>query len=73
MNSLTKNWTNYNAFLQVLESFKIMDYSFLLGIHNIDMALREKQVSPCFSVLKSSVQSGVVAVRIVLNSTKSNT
>ncbi|XP_052840815.1 phosphatidylinositol 4-phosphate 5-kinase type-1 alpha isoform X7 [Drosophila gunungcola] len=27
----------------VLESFKIMDYSLLLGVHNLDIALREKQ------------------------------
>ncbi|XP_022221663.2 phosphatidylinositol 4-phosphate 5-kinase type-1 alpha isoform X7 [Drosophila obscura] len=26
----------------VLESFKIMDYSLLLGVHNLDVALREK-------------------------------
>eukprot|EP00794_Sanderia_malayensis_P019383 gene19383-21307_t len=29
---------------RVLESFKIMDYSLLLGIHNVDQALREKNV-----------------------------
>merc|ERR1719186_2292382 len=28
---------------RVLESFKIMDYSLLLGIHNLDQAAREKQ------------------------------
>ncbi|XP_078070102.1 phosphatidylinositol-4-phosphate 5-kinase, type I, beta a isoform X2 [Mustelus asterias] len=28
---------------QVLESFKIMDYSLLLGIHNLDLAVREKE------------------------------
>lgn len=28
---------------RVLESFKIMDYSLLLGVHNIDMANKEKQ------------------------------
>ncbi|XP_020798640.1 phosphatidylinositol 4-phosphate 5-kinase type-1 alpha isoform X4 [Drosophila serrata] len=27
----------------VLESFKIMDYSLLLGVHNLDIALKEKQ------------------------------
>ena len=27
---------------QVLESFKIMDYSLLVGIHNLDEAAREK-------------------------------
>ena len=27
---------------KVLESFGIMDYSLLLGIHNIDQAIREK-------------------------------
>ncbi|XP_016953355.1 phosphatidylinositol 4-phosphate 5-kinase type-1 alpha isoform X6 [Drosophila biarmipes] len=27
----------------VLESFKIMDYSLLLGVHNLDVAIKEKQ------------------------------
>lgn len=42
----------YNALIKtiqrdcrVLESFKIMDYSLLLGIHNLDQAQREKMVS----------------------------
>lgn len=42
----------YNALIKtiqrdcrVLESFKIMDYSLLLGIHNLDQAQREKLVS----------------------------
>lgn len=30
---------------RVLESFKIMDYSLLLGIHNLDQAQRQKLVS----------------------------
>ncbi|XP_062412941.1 phosphatidylinositol 4-phosphate 5-kinase type-1 gamma isoform X1 [Sardina pilchardus] len=41
----------YNALVKtlqrdclVLESFKIMDYSLLLGVHNIDQAKREQQV-----------------------------
>lgn len=29
---------------RVLESFKIMDYSLLVGIHNLDQAAREKSV-----------------------------
>lgn len=29
---------------QVLESFKIMDYSLLLGVHNMDQAERERQL-----------------------------
>lgn len=29
---------------RVLESFKIMDYSLLVGIHNLDQAQREKLV-----------------------------
>ena len=29
------------AFQQVLESFKIMDYSMLVGIHNLDEAAKE--------------------------------
>ena len=28
--------------LQLLQSFKIMDYSLLVGIHNVDQALREQ-------------------------------
>lgn len=31
-------------FVQVLESFKIMDYSLLLGVHNMDQAERERQM-----------------------------
>lgn len=41
----------YNALIKtiqrdcrVLESFKIMDYSLLVGIHNLDQAQREKLV-----------------------------
>jgi 1-phosphatidylinositol-4-phosphate 5-kinase len=30
---------------RVLESFKIMDYSLLVGIHNLDQAARDKAVS----------------------------
>ena len=30
------------VFKQVLESFKIMDYSLLVGVHNLDEAAREK-------------------------------
>lgn len=44
----------YNALIKtiqrdcrVLESFKIMDYSLLLAIHNLDQAQREKLVSKC--------------------------
>ena len=29
---------------RVLESFKIMDYSLLIGIHNVDLAAREKEM-----------------------------
>jgi 1-phosphatidylinositol-4-phosphate 5-kinase len=28
---------------RVLESFKIMDYSLLVGVHNLDTSLKEKQ------------------------------
>ena len=28
--------------MQVLQSFKIMDYSLLLGIHNLDQMAKEK-------------------------------
>lgn len=30
---------------RVLESFKIMDYSLLVGVHNLDQAQRDKLVS----------------------------
>ena len=30
---------------RVLESFKIMDYSLLVGIHNIDLAAKEREES----------------------------
>ncbi len=37
---------DYSSFifclLQVLQSFKIMDYSLLLGVHNLDIAARER-------------------------------
>lgn len=40
----------YNALVKtiqrdcrVLESFKIMDYSLLVGVHNLDLAFKEKQ------------------------------
>ncbi|XP_022534563.1 phosphatidylinositol-4-phosphate 5-kinase, type I, gamma b isoform X1 [Astyanax mexicanus] len=33
----------------VLESFKIMDYSLLLGVHNLDQAEREQQTEGCQS------------------------
>lgn len=33
-----------SPFVQVLESFKIMDYSLLLGVHNMDQAERERQM-----------------------------
>lgn len=41
----------YNALVKtiqrdcrVLESFKIMDYSLLLGVHNLDLAQKERSV-----------------------------
>ena len=37
---------------RVLESFKIMDYSLLLGIHNLDQAGREKTVIIYYLILK---------------------
>lgn len=47
----------YNALVKtiqrdcrVLESFKIMDYSLLLGIHNLDQAAREKAVIIMFFI-----------------------
>jgi len=31
-------------FSQVLESFKIMDFSLLVGIHNLDLAKKEVRI-----------------------------
>lgn len=43
---------------RVLESFKIMDYSLLVGVHNLDQAQREKAVSKLiFFVLKDKILS----------------
>lgn len=36
--------------LQVLESFKIMDYSLLLGIHILDHSLKDKEEEPLQNV-----------------------
>ena len=45
----------YNALIttmrrdcRVLESFRIMDYSLLIGIHNLDQAAKEQAVSLFF-------------------------
>ncbi|XP_042164196.1 phosphatidylinositol 4-phosphate 5-kinase type-1 gamma isoform X2 [Oncorhynchus tshawytscha] len=50
---LTLDQDTYSALLKtlqrdclVLESFKIMDYSLLLGVHNLGLAVRESQGSP---------------------------
>ncbi|CAB1317308.1 unnamed protein product, partial [Coregonus sp. 'balchen'] len=50
---LTLDQDTYSALLKtlqrdclVLESFKIMDYSLLLGVHNLGQAVRESQGSP---------------------------
>lgn len=40
---------------RVLESFKIMDYSLLVGIHNLDQAAREKAVSTTKVMRESSL------------------
>ena len=47
----------YNALIttmrrdcRVLESFRIMDYSLLIGIHNLDQAAKEQAVSQVFFV-----------------------
>lgn len=52
----------YNALVKtiqrdcrVLESFKIMDYSLLLGIHNLDQAHREKLVSVYLSCIRKNL------------------
>lgn len=43
---LELNFLSIKVIYQFLESFKIMDYSFLLGIHNVDQAKKnESEVS----------------------------
>lgn len=48
----------YNALVKtiqrdcrVLESFKIMDYSLLVGVHNLDQAQRDKAVSVIIQII----------------------
>ena len=54
----------YNALIttmrrdcRVLESFRIMDYSLLIGIHNLDQAAKEQAVSnyPFYFWMKSGL------------------
>lgn len=47
-------------FSQVLASFKIMDYSLLVGIHNLDLAAREKQVSLPRSKKLCTTELGII-------------
>ncbi len=49
----------YNALIstmrrdcRVLESFRIMDYSLLIGIHNLDMAAKEAAVRVATTTMK---------------------
>lgn len=49
-NGISLEAETYNALIKtiqrdcrVLESFKIMDYSLLVGVHNLDKAAKEKQ------------------------------
>ena len=50
----------YNALIttmrrdcRVLESFRIMDYSLLIGIHNLDQAAKEQAVSLFFTLFRN--------------------
>lgn len=43
---------------RVLESFKIMDYSLLVGVHNLDQAQREKQNKRSHSNLEEVPEDG---------------
>ena len=40
---------------RVLESFKIMDYSLLVGVHNLDQAQKEKRVSNIRAVISDTL------------------
>ena len=58
---------NYEALIErvdrdckVLESFSIMDYSLLLGLYNIDHALRERAEVWMSVVILTSIMSRVV-------------
>lgn len=42
----------------VLESYKIMDYSLLIGVHNLDQATKEAQMSELDSAPPSDLVSG---------------
>ena len=51
----------YNALIstlrrdcRVLESFRIMDYSLLIGIHNLDLAAKEETVKIISTMLPTS-------------------
>ena len=66
----------YNALIttmrrdcRVLESFRIMDYSLLIGIHNLDQAAKEQAVSWIRNELKSGTpflggKSGLLVARL---------
>lgn len=43
--------------VRVLESFNIMDYSFLLGIHNIDVAERERAADRAYSMSQDGLSN----------------
>lgn len=51
---------------RVLESFKIMDYSLLVGIHNLDQAAREKAVRECHCFILRNLFTSSNERRILL-------
>lgn len=60
-NGISLEADTYNALIKtiqrdcrVLESFKIMDYSLLVGVHNMDLAQKEKQEERTKNVRKES-------------------
>ena len=69
----------YNALIstlrrdcRVLESFRIMDYSLLVGIHNLDQAQRENpegKTSPSKALLRATRQQGSQKQKLVAHST----
>jgi len=66
----------YNALMvtiqrdcRVLESFRIMDYSLLVGIHNLDLAAKDNEESTVSSSAWARVQKRVQKTKLVAHST----
>lgn len=55
---------------QVLQSFKIMDYSLLLGIHNLDQAAKERVSAQLNSFYDYVLQTDICIPRATLKMQK---